>query len=55
MKLNRFWFSPGENSFLEDEGMVYITNSEVILLTEEEHLTKKGEVVGTEKPNPLAD
>lgn len=53
--LNRFWFSPGENSFLEGEGIVYISNSEVILLTEEEHLTKRGEVVGTEKPNPLAD
>lgn len=53
--MNRFWFSPGENSFLEDKGVVYITKSEVRLLTEEELLTKRGEVVGIGKPNPLAD
>lgn len=53
--LNRFWFSPGENSFLEDEGVVYIKKSEVRLLTEEEFLTKGEGVVGTGKPNPLAD
>jgi hypothetical protein len=53
--LNRFWFSPGENSFLEDEGVVYITKSEVRLLTEEEFLTKGEGVVGIGKPNPLAD
>lgn len=52
---NRFWFSPGENSFLEDKGIVYIKKSEVRLLTEEELLTKSGEVVGIGKPNPLAD
>ena len=53
--LNRFWFFPGENSFLEDERIVYITKSEVRLLTEKELLTKGGVVVGTEKTNPLAD
>lgn len=52
--LNRFWFYPGENSFLEDKGVIYIKKSDVKLLTEEEFLTKKAEVAGTGRPNPLA-
>lgn len=51
---SRFWFFPGENRFVEDEGIVYIKNSQVKLLTEEEYLTKSGELVGKGKPNPLA-
>lgn len=52
--LNRFWFYPGENSFFEDKGVIYIKRSDVRLLTEEEFLTKRGEVAGTGRPNPLA-
>jgi hypothetical protein len=52
--LNRFWFYPGENSYLEDKGVVYIRKSNVKLLTEEEFLTKRGEVAGTGRPNLLA-
>lgn len=52
--LNRFWFYPGENSFFEDKGVVYIKKSDVMLLTEEQFLTKKGEVSGTGRPNLLA-
>ncbi len=52
---NRFWFSPSENSFLESDGAVYIEKSDIILLTEEEYLTEKGEAVGTGRPNLLAD
>lgn len=52
--LNRFWFYPGGNSFLEDKGVIHIKKSDVKLLTEEEFLTKKGDVAGTGRPNPLA-
>lgn len=55
MSLNRFWFYPGENSFLEDKGVIYIKRSDVRLLNEEEFLTKSGEVAGTGRPDPLAD
>lgn len=52
--LNRFWFYPGENSYLEDKGVIYIRKSDVKLLTEEEFLTKRGEVSGKGRPNLLA-
>ncbi len=55
ISLNRFWFYPGENSFLEDKGVIYIKRSDVQLLNEEEFLTKGGTVAGTGRPNPLAD
>lgn len=53
--LNRFWFFPGENTYLEDKGVIYIKKSDVILLTEEQFLTKRGDIAGTGRPNPLAD
>jgi len=52
--MNRFWFYPGENQYKEDEGVMTIERSLVVLLTEEEFQTKKGEIVGTGSPNPLA-
>jgi hypothetical protein len=52
--MNRFWFYPGENQYKEDEGVVTIERSQVALLTEEEFQTKKGKIVGTGSPNPLA-
>ncbi len=51
---NRFWFAAGDNSFLSDEGAIWIKESRVILLTEEEFLTKTGEIQGRGRPNPLA-
>lgn len=52
--INRFWFYPGENLYLEDEGVVTIKRSQIILLTEEEHLAGKEKIVGKGHPNPLA-
>lgn len=52
--MNRFWFCPGETSFIESDGIVLIKKSQVILLTEEEYLTKKGKVAGSGRPNQLA-
>jgi hypothetical protein len=51
---NRFWFAAGENSFLSDKGTIRIKESQVVLLTEEEFLTKTGEIQGRGRPNPLA-
>jgi len=52
--MNRFWFCPGEYRFLEDDGAVMIETCKVKLLTEEEHLTSKGDISGTGRPNPVA-
>ena len=54
--MNRFWFHPGENTYLENENerMVLIDKCNVILLTEEEYLTRSGKVVGTGQANPYA-
>ncbi|MBC6480027.1 MAG: DUF1598 domain-containing protein [Hormoscilla sp. GM7CHS1pb] len=52
--LNRFWFTPGENLYQENEGVVIIEQSPVTLLTEEQFLSHKGELVGTKKADSLA-
>jgi hypothetical protein len=52
--MNRFWFYPGENLYREDEKVVVIDKCEVVLLTEEEHLTRTGGVAGKGCPDPLA-
>ncbi len=50
----RFWFYPGENIFYEEEGIIFIHESRVILLTEEEYLASTGQIYGSGKANPLA-
>ncbi|MEW6607347.1 MAG: DUF1598 domain-containing protein [bacterium] len=52
--MNRFWFYPGENHYIEDSGIVIIKQSPVILLTEEEYLDRRGEIVRSGYSNPLA-
>lgn len=51
---NRFWFASGKSSFIRGSGSAWIRESRVILLTEQEFLTKAGKVVGSGRPNPLA-
>lgn len=53
--MNRFWFSPGENSFVRDAGAAYIKKSEVILLTEEQYITQKNELADIGRKNSLAE
>ena len=53
--MNRFWFYPGEIKFHESKGIAYITQVEVRLLTEEQFLTRRGEIRGKGKANPLAE
>lgn len=52
--LDRFWFVAGDNLYEERDDAVRIVKSEVKLMTEEEFLTKTGDVVGTGKASPLA-
>lgn len=53
--MNRFWFYPGKNGYREDERVVTIDQCPVVLLSEEEYLTKKGGITGTGRPDPLAN
>jgi hypothetical protein len=50
---NRFWFHPGPNRYSADADVVMIAECPVVLLTEEQHLTRTG-VAGTGRPDPLA-
>ena len=52
--MNRFWFCPGENQYREDSGVVTIEHCPVVLLTEQEYLTRSGEITGRGKAEPLA-
>jgi len=53
-QMNRFWFYPGENYFVEDKGVVMFEQCPVVLLTEAEHLSQRGERRGLGKPDPMA-
>ncbi len=53
LSLNRFWFYPGKPEFLDREGLITLDACPVVLLTEEEHLTREG-ISGKGKPSPLA-
>jgi hypothetical protein len=52
--MNRFWFLPGDNSYVEDKGIVLIKNSDVRLETEEEFLSNTNKIQGRGHPDPLA-
>lgn len=52
--INRFWFSPGDTTFVEDKGVIVFKQVEVKLLTEQEFVSRRGEVKGTGTPDPLA-
>jgi hypothetical protein len=52
---NRFWFFPGEAVWHENKGIMLIKRFDVTLLTEEQFLTRKGELEGLGRPNPTAN
>lgn len=53
--MNRFWFYPGKNEYREgNNGGIIIEKSEVVLLTEEEHVGRSGQRLGTGSPDVLA-
>ena len=51
--MNRFWFYPGKVKFQDEEGLATIEECPVILLTEEQHLTREG-IAGQGRPDPMA-
>jgi len=51
--LNRFWFFPGKNLYREENNAVMIEKCPVILLTEEQYLSK-GKIAGYGGGSPLA-
>lgn len=52
--MSRFWFSPGESTYTEEDGVVMLRSCAVQLLTEEEFLSRQGEIAGYGRPDPLA-
>jgi len=52
--LNRFWFYPGQNVYEEDEGIVWIKQSPVELLTEEMFVSRQGQLASGGKTDVLA-
>ena len=53
--MNRFWFSPGENTYAYDSHMVVIGQCPVTLLTEKEHLGEENKFESDEEQDPLAE
>ncbi|EAT58042.1 DUF1598 domain-containing protein [Chlorobium ferrooxidans] len=52
--LNRFWFYPGENAYVQDQGIITIKNSPVTLLTEAEYIGQSGKILGAGQTDALA-
>lgn len=53
--MDRFWFESGGCAYEAADGIARITRSEVVLRTEEEHVSKRGQARGTGGANPLAE
>ncbi len=53
--LCRFWFIPDENRFLRTSNALYLKQSTVKLLTEEEYWNEHGEMIGKGSPHPVAE
>lgn len=53
--LCRFWFYPDRNTFLTTSNELYLQESSVKLLTEEEYWNENGERIGKGKPHPVAE
>lgn len=52
--LDRFWFYPGEYSFIGDENGALFNRCTVKLLNERQYLNKRGQIVGTGQSNPMS-
>ena len=52
--MSRFWFSPGDVTYEDRQGLVALKSCPVRLLTEEEFLNSQGSVSGMGRPDPLA-
>lgn len=54
LQTDRFWFTSGKTSYVEDEGVVVLDNCPVVLLTEREFLQCEGRLTGSGAPDPIA-
>ena len=52
--MNRFWFYPGSNLYLEDPTGVELVRSDVVLLDEAEQITPGGHIIAADRVDPLA-
>lgn len=52
--MDRFWFYPGKNQYVEDAGIIAIQNCPVTLLTEAEFLTRGGQISGSGRAHIFA-
>ncbi|NTU45391.1 MAG: DUF1598 domain-containing protein [Chlorobiaceae bacterium] len=52
--MNRLWFYPGENAFVQDQGIITIKNSPVTLLSEAEYIGQSGKIVGVGQTDAFA-
>ncbi len=53
--MSRFWLAPGENHYVENDGVVLIRDSPVRVETNPSALDASGELVDTQTTDPLAD
>ena len=52
---NRFWFCSDESTFVEDHGMVLISDSKVKVVTEQRFLDREGKTAASGKVEPTAE
>jgi len=55
ISMNRFWFAPGKNLYLENNDVVTIKECQVKLMTEKQYFDRFGEKQATGKSDPHAD
>ena len=53
--MQRFWFYSGESRYVESEGTILLKQVEVRLLTEEQHLNRRGSIIRRGGTDPLAE
>src|SRR5208283_2640965 len=51
---SRFWFTAGSHPFTDGRDSVWLQKSSVILLTEQQFLSKEGQFTGSGKPEPTS-
>ncbi len=55
LRMNRFWFAPGRNIYLENDDIVTIQECQVKLMTEEQYFSSFGAKEATGGSDPYAD
>ncbi len=53
--INRYWFAAGETNYQEHEGSIWLSRLQVVLLTEQQFLSRRQEIAGTGHANAFAE